>query len=250
MIKRDDATMVSNYRCEVAGLRAIAETRAIRVPAVYAIGEFDGQAWLAMEWVETTGPRGSGDRFAVFGQALAAMHQASSGSRIGWDRDNFLGSAHQPNQACDSWAEFVAVRRIGFQTKWATDQGLADRALRTDCDRIIAQMHDLLAGRSDETCLLHGDLWSGNYLFDQHGSPVLIDPAVYYGCREAEWGMITWLGNCPRAFEQAYQERWPMPEGWNRRVAVYRLYHQLNHLNLFGGAYLSACRSTAAEILR
>jgi fructosamine-3-kinase len=86
-------------------------------------------------------------------------------------------------------------------------------------------------------------------LFDQQSRPVLIDPAVYRGCREAEWGMIVWFGGCPAAFTDGYLRRWPLPDGWRRRVNVYLLYHQLNHLNLFGGSYASACRSTAAEIL-
>jgi len=97
--------------------------------------------------------------------------------------------------------------------------------------------------------LLHGDLWSGNYLFDTDGNPAIIDPAVYYGCREAEWGMIKWFGGCPAAFERGYQTEWPMPDGWQRRSDIYMLYHQLNHLNLFGSGYADGCRRTAAQIL-
>jgi fructosamine-3-kinase len=184
-----------------------------------------------------------------FARQLADLHRTTAGKRIGWERDNYLGSAKQPNTPHETWAEFVADQRIGFQIRWARDQGLADRQLQSDCETIIARMAGLLDGRQDQTSLLHGDLWSGNYLFDAHGQPAIIDPAVYYGCREAEWGMIAWFGSCPAAFDQAYQERWPMPEGWQRRIQVYKLYHQLNHLNLFGSSYAGICRSTARRIL-
>ncbi|QDV40447.1 Fructosamine kinase [Stieleria neptunia] len=250
VIKRNSADMVSNFRCESRGLQALADANVIRVPQVFAVDVVGDQAFLAMEFIPTDPSGPSPERFSDFGRQLARLHRATAGERFGWPEDNYLGSAKQPNGACDSWAEFVATRRIGFQIRWATDQGLADARLKSDCDRIIARMDDLLAGRGDECSLLHGDLWSGNYLFEDAGQPVLIDPAVYRGCREAEWGMIKWFGNCPGEFEQAYEDEWPMADGWRRRVAIYLLYHQLNHLNLFGSSYANACRQTAREVLR
>ncbi len=93
-------------------------------------------------------------------------------------------------------------------------------------------------------------LWSGNYLVsDPAARPFIIDPAVYYGCREAEFGMLRLFGSCPDSFYTAYTTSFSLPSGWQRRVNVYVLYHLLNHLNLFGSGYLSQCRQIAAEIL-
>ncbi|QEG02687.1 Fructosamine kinase [Stieleria maiorica] len=250
LIKRNSADMVSNFRCEARGLQALADVNAIRVPRVFATDVVEGQAYLAMEFIPNAAPRSSSQAFSEFGRQLARLHRASIGDSVGWPEDNYLGSAEQPNGACGSWAEFFATRRIGFQIRWATDQGLADATLKSDCQRIIDRMEDLLSGREETLSLLHGDLWSGNYLFDTAGQPALIDPAVYRGCREAEWGMIKWFGSCPDEFEQAYVSEWPMADGWRRRVAVYMLYHQLNHLNLFGSSYASTCRRTAEAVLK
>ena len=250
VIKRNSAEMVGNFRCEAEGLQAIAGAGVIRVPAVYAVDVVGGQAWLAMESIAVGSARSAGGGYREFGRQLARFHRATSGTEIGWHQDNFLGSAHQPNSVCPTWPEFVAVRRIGFQIRWAADQGLVDSKLKSDCETIVARMQDLLSGRDEVTSLLHGDLWSGNYLFDTDGQPVLIDPAVSYGCREAEWGMIKLFGGCPPEFEAAYLDQWPLAAGWRRRVLIYLLYHQLNHLNLFGSSYLGGCRSTAAEVLR
>ena len=181
---------------------------------------------------------------------LAKLHRQSRGHEIGWHRDNFLGAAPQPNARCDRWAEFVALHRMGHQLRWAINQGHSDELLTRDVNVIIQRMDDLLDGRADETSLLHGDLWSGNYLCDDMGRPVIIDPAVYRGCREAEFGMLKLFGSCPPEFYHAYQTAWPMPEGWERRTDIYVLYHLLNHLNLFGSGYLSQCRSLASSILR
>jgi len=263
VVKRNDPAMLENFQCEAEGLAALADAGAIRVPALLAVGVAGCRAYLVTELIESspssdqdTGDDAHGktvprsDRSAVFGQQLAALHRATRGDAIGWTRDNFLGSARQPNAPRPTWEAFVAEQRIGFQIRWAVDQRLADSELRRDGEQIAARMPDLLSGRDGTTSLLHGDLWSGNYLFDHRNRPVLIDPAVYRGCREAEWGMIELFGGCDAAFRRGYQETWAMPDGWQRRVDVYVLYHLLNHLNLFGSSYLSGCRQRARRILR
>ncbi|MEM6471246.1 MAG: fructosamine kinase family protein [Planctomycetota bacterium] len=245
VVKRQDAEKVSMFEAESEGLSAISESGCIRTPRVLACGISGGSAFLVMEAIDSG--RAAGDGFHQFGRDLASFHLATKGTQIGWSGDNFLGSATQPNSPRDSWEEFVRDQRLGYQLKWAVDQGLADSKLKQDVESILDSIGQLLSGRERVTSLLHGDLWSGNYLFDDRGV-VLIDPAVSYGCREAEWGMISWFGSCPESFEQGYREVWPMPEGWHRRVAVYRLYHQLNHLNLFGSSYLGTCSSAAQAI--
>ncbi|WP_020407320.1 fructosamine kinase family protein [Hahella ganghwensis] len=72
---------------------------------------------------------------------------------------------------------------------------------------------------------------------------MLIDPALYYGWREAELGMTALFGGFPERFYQAYEEAWPLESGWQERLPLYNLYHLLNHLNLFGGGYLSQVRN-------
>lgn len=247
-VKRNVASLQRNFACEADGLRRLAEPQTIRVPRPLATGTVANHAWLVTDWVEP-GPRPQ-DFFSRFGRQLAGLHRATRGQRIGLDDDNFLGSAPQPNAAAGTWIEFVALRRLGFQLKWARDQGLADETLSRDVEAIVDRLPQQLAGREETTSLLHGDLWSGNYLCDTGGQPVIIDPAAYYGCREAEFGMIRLFGGCPPEFEASYEATWPMPDGWRRRSDVYRLYHLLNHLNLFGGGYAAQCRSAAAEILR
>ena len=247
-VKRNDASFLDNFGCEALGLRQLAEADAIGVPNLLAVGCVNEQAWLVTEWIEQSSP--TSGFFETFGQQLAGLHRATMGSEIGWQRDNYLGAATQVNAASPTWPEFFAEHRLGFQIRWATDQGHADRRLRRDVKAIIDQMPDLLQGRVDETSLLHGDLWSGNYLCDASGNAVIIDPAVYRGCREAEFGMIRLFGSCPPAFYAAYQQAFPLPDGCRRRVSVYVLYHLLNHLNLFGQGYLSQCHCVAAEILQ
>lgn len=250
-VKRNSASMAENFACELEGLKSLAEIGTCRIPTPIATGVVEAKAFLILEWIDSASQ--GGDFFHRFGSCLAAMHQKSATTEmrteIGWHQDNYLGAARQVNSATDSWHEFVAENRIGFQLGWAVDQGLADTSLRKDTETIIRAMQDLLSGREETTSLLHGDLWSGNYLADSAGDPVLIDPAVYRGCREMEWGMIRLFGGCGCEFETGYQDVWPMNDGWQRRTNVYVLYHLLNHLNLFGGGYLGQCRSLATQIL-
>jgi len=247
-VKTNAASFLDNFQAEWDGLVQLIKPDVIGVPNPIAVGEVEDRAWLVTQWVERGSP--GGDFFANFGRNLARLHESTLGRQIGFSRDNYLGSAQQLNSPRDSWVEFFADQRIGFQLRWAVEQNLADASLRDDGERIIKTMDRLLEGRDDQTSLLHGDLWSGNYLCDLAGDAVIIDPAVYYGCREAEFGMLRLFGSCPAAFYDAYVETFPLPGGWQRRISVYVLYHLLNHLNLFGSGYLDQCRTLAAEILR
>ena len=252
-VKLNDACFLDNFQCEWDGLERLGEPGVIAVPRPIAVGAISDQAYLVTEWIEQTEP--SGNFFSDFGFALADLHRESIGTRIGLDHDNHLGAAPQINagftinSALSSWPAFFAVHRIEYQIRWAADQGLADGQLQRDCQQICGSIDQILEGRDEATSLLHGDLWSGNYLAGPDRRPYIIDPAIYYGCREAEFGMLRLFGSCPESFYAAYTNRFPLPGGWQRRVGVYVLYHLLNHLNLFGGGYHAQCRQIAAEIL-
>ncbi len=246
-VKSNSESFVDNFKAEWDGLTRLSCVDAIQIPQPLAVGVVAGNSWLVLPWLETSSP--GVDFFARFAKRLAALHRCSAGMQVGLPRDNYLGSAKQVNTPSTDWAEFFAVHRIGYQLRWAVRQGVDD-CLRRDCEQIVRRMSELLAGREATTSLLHGDLWSGNYLCDTDGEPALIDPAVYHGCREAEFGMLKLFGSCPAEFYDAYLADFPLPTGWQQRVQVYLLYHLLNHLNLFGSGYLSQCRSTAAAILR
>jgi fructosamine-3-kinase len=131
----------------------------------------------------------------------------------------------QQNSWCDDWAEFWRTRRM---------QPQLDLARRNGFD--LEATFDL-GNHRPQPSLLHGDLWSGNAGFTAQG-PVVFDPAVYYGDREADLAMTELFGGFPRQFYQAYNDAWPLEEGYQRRKPLYNLYHLLNHLNLFGGGYL------------
>ena len=237
-----DATEM--FRTESMGLVAIKATMTIRVPEVIGTGSTtDGQDYLLLEAI----PEGSrSQKFSEeFGIQLAAMHRCSQGLEFGFNVDNFIGATPQPNDWSSSWTEFWATNRIEYQLKLAVDNGLADDELSKRCTRLVERLPEIL-GVDEAPALIHGDLWSGNFLVDANGLPVLIDPAAYHGSREAEFGMTTLFGGFNTRFYDAYNEAYPLQDDWQERVAIYRLYHLMNHLNLFGSSYLSGCK----DILR
>lgn len=254
-VKQNQLDFYDNFDCECAGLKQLADVGAIRVPQPVCVACTAEAAWLITEWIDSPSPKqraaaDSSKFYETFGQQLAALHAQTHGTAIGWHRDNYLGAARQCNDSTgDDWAAFVGQQRLGYQLDWAGRQGLVSGQLHRDASQIVLRLPELLRGRPSGSSLLHGDLWSGNYLVDAAGQPVLVDPAIYRGCREAEFGMLRLFGNCPAAFYAAYHERFPLAEGWQRRVAIYQLYHLLNHLNLFGSGYLDACQRTARGIL-
>jgi len=238
-VKHSPGAPADMFPREAEGLQALAEPEAIRVPRDPLPGEADGLRFLVLEAIDAGRP--AGDFHRRFGRAFAELHRRTGHPRPGFEHDNYIGSTPQPNGWTESWPEFVRTRRLGFQLDLARRNGEATRELSTLGDRLLERLDDLLDVPEESCCLLHGDLWSGNYLVGSEGEPVLIDPAVYYGHREADLAMTRLFGGFDRTFYAAYEEAWPLPPGSSERQEIYKLYHLLNHLNLFGSGYLSGC---------
>lgn len=229
-VKLGTARDPGDFAQEVAGLDALAATGAVRVPRPVGHGTVGGTAWLVLEHVALRPRDAACDE--QLGRALATLH-ATVAPRYGLDDDNTLGATRQPNGWHDDWIGFWREQRLGYQLALAARHG--HRLARGEA--LLARLDTLLAGHRPAASLLHGDLWSGNAAADDTGAPVLFDPAVYYGDREADLAMSELFGGFDRRFHAAYREVWPLDDGYALRRDLYNLYHVLNHLNLFGGGY-------------
>jgi len=227
------------FASEAAGLDALGQTNSIRVAKVIGVGQAESKFVLVLELIGSRIP--NADFFERFARQLAETHRAGSADQFGFEHDNFLGETFQPNPWTVDWVEFWSESRLSFQLKLARDNGFGGNDLQRLGVTMLGRLDSLIGASSEQPALIHGDLWSGNWLCDRNHQPVLIDPAAYYANREAEFGMTTLFSGLPNKFYDAYQEVWPMESGWRDRVAIYRLYHLLNHLNLFGTSYLSDC---------
>ncbi len=236
-VKHAEAGAVEAFRAEADGLEALAESGAFRVPTVVASGEANGQALLVLEFIDRA-PAG-GDP-ARFGEALAALH-ATLGESFGWHRDNFIGTTPQHNAPADEWGHFWWACRLHPLLERLEAAG--DARPMALAARLEAATATLLAGHHPAPSLLHGDLWAGNGDYDSRGQPVVFDPAVYCGDREADLAMTELFGGFPARVYDAYQAVAPLAPGYPLRRELYNLYHVLNHALLFGGGYAArACR--------
>lgn len=237
------------FREEAVGLEALRTTNTLRVPRVLAVGQVhDGRRvedCLVLEQLNSSVQ--PPDFFDAFGTRLAAMHRVVS-DQAGWDSDNFLGATPQRNTRSSSWIHFFREERLEYQLQLATQNNFADSKLTHSVSKLCERLDHLL-DTTDTLGLLHGDLWNGNYLCDEFGQPAVFDPAVYFGHREAELAMPVLFGGFPDRFFRSYNEAWPMQDGWQDRVEIYKLYHLLNHLNLFGRSYLSQCIEVASRFI-
>jgi protein-ribulosamine 3-kinase len=175
------------------------------------------------------------------------MH-ATTSSRFGWHRDNTIGATLQANAWDDDWAAFFRDRRLRPQLELAERNGYGG-TLRRDGAALLERIPHLLGGHRPAASLLHGDLWAGNAGRLRDGTPVIYDPAAYYGDREADLAMTELFGGFGSAFYATYNEAMPLPDSYEKRRTLYNLYHVLNHLNLFGTSYLGRAEAMIAELL-
>lgn len=187
---------------------------------------------LLMEYLPPSGSTSGFDE--RLGRGIAQLHRHTA-SKFGFYHSNYCGTTLQDNKWKDSWPEFFGQQRIWLLVK----QIAAMRGVTPEEQKIYARLVDKmpqLLGHQTVPSLIHGDLWSGNYMYTANG-PALIDPACYYADREMELGMMQLFGGFSPTVWKSYQEEYPLPDEWQQRIKLYQLYHLLNHYLLFGGSY-------------
>lgn len=218
------------FAAEAAGLHAIDTTRTVRVPTVVCVGDTETESFLVLEWLELHGRADS----ARLGAQLGALHRNTS-DRFGFAENNFIGTTPQSNMQTHDWITFWREQRLGHQLTLAAQNGHLH--LLPAGEKLLDAMPLFFAGHAPQPSLLHGDLWGGNHAFLTDGTPVIFDPAAYYGDRECDLAMTELFGGFDAAFYAAYRAAWPLDAGYRVRKTLYNLYHILNHANLFGGGY-------------
>ncbi|UCB54710.1 MAG: fructosamine kinase family protein [Thiotrichales bacterium] len=242
-IKTNHARHAAMFEAEAEALREMAASHTVRVPQPVCYGEHGNQCYVVMEHLDLGGRAD----MSSFGRQFAAMHRVTA-DQFGWHIDNTIGSTPQPNTPSDDWVEFWRAQRLGFQLRTAADNGYGGELQRLG-ERLLADMPALFSNHRPVPSMLHGDLWGGNYGALRDGTPVIFDPALYYGDREADLAMTELFGGFGQAFYAAYNEAWPLDAGYDVRKIFYNIYHIINHLNLFGGGYHGQAISMIERVL-
>ncbi len=245
-LKWNARPLAQRFTREAWSLERMREAKSgLEIPAPIAYEDSDSEAgFLLLQYLE---PGGRAPDFWVrLGRGLAQLHR-STADGFGFESPTYCGDTLQPNPWTPSWIEFYRTHRLGFQIELAAASGLLDRGARQRFEKLLTRLDHLL--EEGEPSLIHGDLWSGNLHTCSKGHPALIDPAAYFGHREAELGMMRLFGGFPEAVYDAYREAWPLSPGAEARLPLYELYHVLNHANLFGGSYVQQSLQIVARFL-
>lgn len=241
-VKLNDRAGVDMFRAEWTALEHLLNTQTLKLPRPVCCGTTVSSSFLVLEYI-ALGHAGDQD-WHMLGRQLAHLHMGSAQPMYGWDEDNFIGTTVQPNIWHKKWATFFAEQRIGWQLQLLNEKGIHFG----DIEEITGAIKNRLAGHQPRASLLHGDLWRGNLGFDDQQG-VLFDPASYFGDRETDIAMTELFGQFPSSFYQGYDAVWPRDEGYRERRDIYNLYHLLNHVNLFGEAYIKQAKTSLFNII-
>ncbi|MEO5890916.1 MAG: fructosamine kinase family protein [Ferruginibacter sp.] len=225
------------FEKEAAALEAFHNRSTIVVPSVINCATINGNQYLLLEWLER-GPVRK-DSWQKFGEYLALLHQQPQ-PFFGWDHDNFIGSLVQRNQQFPAWDLFYSECRIMPLVKELFNQHIFSITDVESAELFCKKLGQLFP--LEPAAMLHGDLWSGNYLITVSGDAAFFDPAVYCGHREMDIGMTNLFGGFNPQFYDSYQETYPLENGWRQRLPLTQLYPLLVHAVLFGGHYINSAR--------
>ncbi len=219
---------------EAKGLKELRLTKTFNSPEVIAYGDYHQFQYLILEYIETETP--SAKDWPVFGEQLAQLHQTTQ-TNFGYTTTNYIGELPQPNDPEVTAADFYIYQRLEPQLKLAQQKGYS----LTSVEAFLAEVTSLIPNRPSS--LVHGDLWSGNYLFNSKKGFYLIDPAIAYSLAEFDLAMMQLFGGFPSSVFEAYRNSVDASKLQLKHLDLFQLYYLLVHLNLFGQSYFSACQN-------
>lgn len=226
------------FEKEAAGLRLL-ESAGCRVPRVEMSFVEGSHQFLILEFIEEG--RSGSTSWEGFGRQLATLHLKTNDT-FGLEHDNYIGSLDQLNKRTENWIDFFISNRLEPLIRKASERNLLRGDHLKGFESLFSRLPQLIP--EENPSLLHGDLWSGNLMFDKMGEPVFIDPAVYFGHREMDLAMTRMFGGFNESFLVSYNEIRPLEKGWEERIELHNLYPTLVHLVLFGSSYLSGIERT------
>jgi fructosamine-3-kinase len=212
------------------------------IPEVFAVKQVDETpGFLVLEFLESSRSLFNVDE--KLGRGLAMIHQFTN-TQFGFYSNNYCGATLQNNSWKNNWPAFFRENRLQSLLNLIEKERPFPASEMVIYEKLLGRIESLIPNES-VPALIHGDLWSGNYMISEKG-PALIDPASYYADREMEFAIITMFGGFSQRFYDAYSEINPLPVDWKQRNGLYQLYHVLNHYYLFGGGY----RNQAIQIAK
>eukprot|EP00931_Biecheleriopsis_adriatica_P066604 TRINITY_DN40923_c0_g1_i1.p1 TRINITY_DN40923_c0_g1~~TRINITY_DN40923_c0_g1_i1.p1 ORF type:complete len:390 (+),score=76.94 TRINITY_DN40923_c0_g1_i1:48-1172(+) len=239
---------------EAEGLRRLGAAAGdlLKVPEPWLVGELSpGRAFIVQEKLDLGGSSSRDD----LGRGLAALHAAeppADWQQFGFPVEGCCGACPQKNNSegrSMTWMEFWRDYRLGDQLRMLEKNSRGDTDIQSLGAELLQKLPELFADLGPEgvkPSLLHGDLWSGNVSALRDGTPVIIDPACYYGHYEADHGINIMFGGGFAFRNAGYESRFPRAPGYEKRMLLYELHHHMNHYNIFGGGYRGGC----VEIMR
>ncbi len=232
------------FEKEAKGIEVLKQSGEIPVPEVVLSDETGDTAFLILNAIES-GPQQS-HFWEDFGRRLAAMHRHTN-KEFGLNHNNYIGSLFQSNRFHTKWNDFYISERLEVQIKLARDNKRIDKNTVRTFERFFTKIDEVFP--VEVPALLHGDLWSGNFMVNEKGYAVIIDPAVYYGHREMDLGMSQLFGRFSKRFYEAYNHAFALESGWQKRLDYYNLYPLMVHVNLFGGAYINSVKQILSKFV-
>jgi len=235
-VKIQKASLLPIFIAEYNSLLKIKKSKIIRSPKPIGYGAQGSSSFLILEFLSFSTTHND----AQLGKQLASLHKHSYHREFGFFEDNFIGTIPQSNSRSNNWLYFWIHQRLLPQLELAYKKGFSTH-LKPFQTELLNASKQLLEHHKPTPSLVHGDLWGGNKAFLTDGTPVIFDPASYYGDREVDIAMSRLFGGFSDSFYTAYNKEWTLPKDSKERLPLYNLYHQLNHLNLFGSTYLNDC---------
>tara|TARA_Y100000590_G_scaffold449261_1_gene587115 strand:+ start:2023 stop:2889 length:867 start_codon:yes stop_codon:yes gene_type:complete len=167
---------------------------------------------------------------------ISKIHQIKN-NKFGFKYDTPIGGFRQPSNFQKSWISFYANKRLGHIFEEINKSNPMPKKINFAIESILKNLKNLIPD-NPEPSLIHGDLWSGNMLFNNGKLVGLIDPSICYVHKEMEISYLKWFNSISKNFYHYYSENIDLDKDFFKYSEIYELYYSLLNVHLWDRKYI------------
>ena len=168
---------------------------------------------------------------------ISKIHK-NTNDKFGFEFDTPVGGFRQPCKFQKSWVDFFEKKRLFTIFNKINTTNPMPKQINIGIEKLLKKLKDLIPD-NPQPSLIHGDLWSGNMLFNDGKLVGLVDPGIYYAPKEMEIAYLKWFNAISNNFYNYYSETISFDKDFFNYSEVYELYYSLLNVYLWDRNYIN-----------
>ena len=205
------------------------------IPSIFPLLKFYSDDLMIINYIDHNNLKGKNYQ-EILSKEILKLHLNTS-NKYGFNFDSQIGGLRQENKISSNWVDFFKNQRLNMIFNLINKENSLPKEINSKIELLLRDLENRIP-KNPVPRLLHGDLWSGNILFNNKEFIAFIDPGIYYGHNELEIAYLTWFNYIDKDFIKFYSNVINVNKDYYNYEPIYQLYFSLLNVHLWDRNYI------------